>query len=85
MILRSLSNRYDLLLRKPTAQFPVGKNDACRIGVVVLASEPKTRVVIRCNRIYHLGIYLKRLGYLGTAFDYLVGVVAAVSTIETIV
>jgi hypothetical protein len=41
--------------------------------------------VIRRNRIYHLGIYLKRLGYLGTAFDYLVGVVAAVSTIETIV
>jgi hypothetical protein len=85
VILRSLSNCLYLFLRKPTTQFPVGKNDACRIGVMVLASESKARVVIRRNRIYHFGIYLKRLGYLGTAFDYLVGVVAAVSTIETIV
>ena len=85
VILRSLSNRYDLLLRKPAAQLPVGKDDACRIGVVVLASEPKARIVVRRNRIYHLGIHIERLGELRAALDHLMGVVAAVATVESVI
>ena len=85
VILRSLSNRYDLLLRKPAAQLPVGKDDACRVGVVVLASEPKARIVVRRNRIYHLGIHVERLGELRAALDHLVGVVAAMATVESVI
>ena len=85
MVLSSISDDGNLCLREPATQVLVGTDNPGRCFVVMLPSFAKSRVVIGCRGVNHIGIDIQLLSQLEALADDHIDVVSTMCFVEIVV